>query len=326
MSALIVNKQALPSKAGPENRLVQANGKRGWSRRVKNLDLYLLLLPAIVYYFVFHYIPMGGLVIAFKDYNIFRGIWASEWAGLQYFREMLHVPEFGNMVRNTLMLNLLSLAVGFPAPIVLALMLNEVAGRYFKRISQSLLYLPHFMSWVVLGGIVYNLLSPQTGFINILLSYVGIQPIYFMISEFWWVVVYVLADIWHGAGWGTIIYLAALTAIDPSLYEAAVVDGAGRWQKLIYITLPGLFPTIVILLILNVGRLVSIGFEQPFALANAAVTNVAEVISTYTYNSGIKQGNFSIATAVGFLQSLINLLLITGANSTARRLRGEGLW
>ncbi|MDF2921449.1 MAG: binding-protein-dependent transport system inner rane component [Paenibacillaceae bacterium] len=293
---------------------------------MKNADLYLLLLPAVVYYLVFHYIPMGGLVIAFKEYNIFKGIWESDWAGLQYFREMLQVPDFGNMIRNTLVLNLLSLLVGFPAPIVLALLLNEVTNRYFKRISQSLLYLPHFMSWVVLGGIVYNLLSPQYGFINSVLAHTGIKPIYFMIDEFWWVVVYVLSDIWHGAGWGTIIYLAALTSIDPSLYEAAVVDGAGRWKKLVYITLPSLLPTIVILLIMNVGRLVSIGFEQPFALANAAVTNVAEVISTYTYNSGIKQGNFSIATAVGFLQAIINLALISGANYTARRLRGEGLW
>lgn len=326
MSALIVNKQVLPSGAGLENPSVQSDSRPSRRRRLKNVDLYLLLLPAVVYYFVFHYIPMGGLVIAFKDYNIFKGIWASDWAGLQYFREMVQVPEFGNMIRNTLVLNLLSLLVGFPAPIVLAVLLNEVTNRYFKRISQSLLYLPHFMSWVVLGGIVYNLLSPQYGFINSMLAYVKIKPIYFMIDEFWWVVVYILSDIWHGAGWGTIIYLAALTSIDPSLYEAAVVDGAGRWKKLIYITLPGLLPTIVILLIMNVGRLVSIGFEQPFALANAAVTNVAEVISTYTYNSGIKQGNFSIATAVGFLQATINLLLISGANYTARKLRGEGLW
>lgn len=326
MSALIVNKQVLPSGAGLENPSVQSDSRPNRRRKLKNVDLYLLLLPAVVYYFVFHYIPMGGLVIAFKDYNIFKGIWASDWAGLQYFREMVQVPEFGNMIRNTLVLNLLSLLVGFPAPIVLAVLLNEVTNRYFKRISQSLLYLPHFMSWVVLGGIVYNLLSPQYGFINSMLAYVKIKPIYFMIDEFWWVVVYILSDIWHGAGWGTIIYLAALTSIDPSLYEAAVVDGAGRWKKLIYITLPGLLPTIVILLIMNVGRLVSIGFEQPFALANAAVTNVAEVISTYTYNSGIKQGNFSIATAVGFLQATINLLLISGANYTARKLRGEGLW
>ncbi|MBD2866171.1 ABC transporter permease [Paenibacillus oceani] len=301
--------------------------KSGFSKEMrKNYDMYLMLVPAIVYYLIFSYTPMFGLVIAFKDYNIFKGVWESDWVGLSNFKEMLNFPGFYDMVRNTLVLNVLSLIFGFPAPIILALMLNEVRQKMFKRVTQSLLYLPHFMSWIIMGGIIYNLLSPQYGFVNMVLEKLGFEKIFFMVSESWWITTYVGSGIWAGAGWGTIIYLAAMTAIDPSLYEAAVVDGAGRWRKIVHITIPGIMPTVIILLILNLGHLVSIGYEHILALQNPMVGRVSEVISTFIYNVGIKQANFSMTTAVGLLQSVINLILILGANYFARAMGKEGLW
>ncbi|MNI11229.1 putative multiple-sugar transport system permease YteP [compost metagenome] len=292
----------------------------------KHYDLYLLLIPGFLFFLIFSYVPMFGLLVAFKDYNIFQGVFASEWNGLGHFRDMLALPDFYKIVRNTLMLNILGLVVGFPAPIILALMLNELAGKYFKRITQSLLYLPHFMSWIILGGIIYNIMSPKYGVINALLRKIGMEEIHFMADSVWWVITYTLSSVWAGAGWGTIIYLAAMTAIDPHLYEAATIDGAGRWKKMYYITIPSIMPTIVILLILNVGHMVSIGFEHPFALMNATVMNVAEVISTYVYSLGIQNGQFGLTTAIGMVQSIVNLILILGANYAARRMGREGLW
>ncbi|TLS53898.1 sugar ABC transporter permease [Paenibacillus antri] len=292
----------------------------------KNYDLYLLLVPGFLFFLIFSYIPMGGLIIAFKDYNIFKGIFASDWVGLDHFKEMLDIPAFWQMIRNTLTLNVLSLVIGFPAPIILALMLNEVRAKYFKKISQSLLYLPHFMSWIVLGGIVYNLLSPENGVVNEIMRQIGLPEIYFMVDKVWWIVAYTFSGVWAAAGWGTIIYLAAMTAIDPHLYEAAVIDGAGRFRKIWNITLPGIMSTIVVLLILNIGHMVSIGIEQPLALTNPVVTDVSEVISTYIYSVGIKQGEFGLTTAVGMVQSVINLILVLGANYTAKRLGNEGIW
>jgi putative aldouronate transport system permease protein len=293
---------------------------------LKNYDLYLLLIPGILFFFIFCYIPMFGLIVAFKDYNIFKGVFASDWAGLKHLKDMLTIPDFYRIVRNTLMLNVLGLIVGFPAPILLALMLNEIRAKYFKRISQSLLYLPHFMSWIIMGGIIYNLLSPKYGIINSVMRAMGMEEVYFMIEEIWWVIVYTLSSVWAGAGWGTIIYLASMTTIDPSLYEAAVMDGAGRWRKIIHITIPGIMPTVIILLILNIGHMVSIGYEHPFALQNPVVMNISEVISTYIYSAGIKQGLFGLTTAIGMSQAVINLILVLGANYFAKRLGNEGLW
>lgn len=292
----------------------------------KNYALYLLLLPAAAFFIIFAYIPMGGLIIAFKDYNIFTGIWESDWAGLANFKEMFSIPEFFRITRNTLLLNLLGLLICFPAPIVLALLLNEVRSKYFKKISQSLLYLPHFMSWIVLGGIVYAVLSPKYGIVNEIMRWVGMNEFYFMADKTSWIIIYTLSAVWQSAGWGTIIYLAAITAIDPSLYEAASIDGAGRLRKIISITIPSIMPTIIILFILAVGNMVSIGIEQPLALANAVVGDVSEVISTYVYRVGIKQGDFALTTAVGMVQSVINLILIVTANHFAKKAGGESLW
>ncbi len=297
--------------------------KREWS---KNYDLYLLLLPGVIFFAIFRYIPMAGYIIAFKDYNMFKGLWASDWAGFKYFREMVDLLNFWPMIRNTIMLNVWSLIFGFPAPIILALMLNEIRKKWFKRISQSLLYIPHFMSWIILGGIVYNVLSPTYGIVNEVMRRLGMEEIYFMIDSVWWVISYVGSSIWAGAGWGTILYLAAMTAIDPALYESAEIDGAGRFKKVLHITIPGIMPTILILLIINIGNLTTVGFEHIFAMQNAAVQDVSQVISTFIYSYGIQQGNFSVTTAVDTVQSLINLALILGANYTVRKMGREGLW
>lgn len=298
----------------------------------KNWDMYLLLVPAIAYFLVFAYAPMVGLAIGFIDYKtfapggFFEKIFSSEWVGLEYVKEMFGIPVFWQIVRNTMVLNILGLVIGFPAPIILALMLNEIGRKYVKRVMQSLLYLPHFMSWIVLGGIVYAVLSPKYGVVNQLIRAVGLNEVYFMSHESWWIVVYTLTAVWQGAGWGTIIYLAAITNIDPSLYEAAQIDGAGRLKQMWYVTLPGIMPTVVILLILDVGKMVSIGIEQPLALGNPVVGDVSNVISTYIYDLGVKQGNYSLTTAVGMVQSVINLILIVFANKMAKRAGGEGIW
>jgi len=292
----------------------------------RNFDLYLYLVPGFLFFIIFSYIPMFGVVIAFKDYNIFKGILESNWVGFRFFKEMIELPNFFPMIRNTLMLNILGLICGFPAPIILAIMLNEIRAKVFKRVSQSLLYLPHFMSWIVLGGMIYQILSPKYGVLNEVMSWFGLPSIYFMADKGWWVAVYVLSSIWQGAGWGTILYLATMTTIDPSLYEAAVIDGAGRWKRIKHITIPGIVPTMAVLLIFNVGGLVSIGFEHPYALANPLVNGVSQVISIGIYEMGIQQAAFSITTAIGLTQSVVNLILIWTANYTVRRMGQEGLW
>ncbi|MCU6707844.1 ABC transporter permease subunit [Paenibacillus sp. J5C_2022] len=316
--AKLTEVSVVPSKA-PRRKAIQ----REWA---KNYDLYLLLIPGIVFFAVFRYIPMAGYIIAFKDYNMFTGLWGSEWAGLAYFREMFHLPNFWKIIQNTIMLNIWSLVFGFPAPILLAILLNEIRLKWFKRVSQSLLYVPHFMSWIILGGIVYNVLSPSYGIVNEVLRKAGLEEIYFMIEPFWWVASYVGSGIWASAGWGTILYLAAMTSIDPALYESAEIDGAGRLKRIIHITIPGIMPTILILLIINIGNLTTIGFEHIFALQNPIVLDISQVISTFIYSYGIVQGNFSITTAVDTVQSLINLILILGANYTVRKMGREGLW
>jgi putative aldouronate transport system permease protein len=269
---------------------------------------------------------MAGIVVAFKNHNIFTGIWESPWAGLKYFEQMINLPVFYNIVRNTLSLNIMGIVFGFPAPIILALLLNELRQNKVKKLYQSLLYLPHFMSWIILAGIISNLLSPQYGFINHIIKLFGGQPIFFMASSTWWVVIYIISGIWQSAGWGTIIYIAALTGIDQSLYEAAKIDGAGKWKQAIHITLPCLIPTVIIMFILRMGQVVSIGFEQPMAMYNPLVSNVAEVMSTFIYSAGVEQAKYSLTTAIGLFQSVINLFMVLFTNWLSKRLGGDGLY
>jgi putative aldouronate transport system permease protein len=292
----------------------------------RDRHLYLLLLPLLVYYLVFHYGPMYGITVAFQDYNMFRGMFRSKWIGLENFQRIFTTSDFYVVLRNTLMLNFLQLAMGFPAPIILALLLNEVRRMAFKRVVQTVAYLPHFLSWVIVASLVITLLSPSSGIVNHLIATLGGKPIHFMGDKTWWVVIYVLAGIWKDAGWGTIIYLAALTAIDPALYEAATIDGANRWRQTQHITLPGIASTILVLFLLNVGHIVSVGFDQPFLLGNGAVIGVSDVISTYVYRIGLLSLDISRSAAVGLFQSVVNFLTLLVANFLSNRVSGEGIF
>jgi putative aldouronate transport system permease protein len=288
--------------------------------------LYVFLLIPIAYYIIFKYIPMYGIVIAFKDYKLGLGMGGSKWAGITHFRRLFRTPNFYLILRNTLLLNVYGLVFGFPAPIILAILLNEVRHTLFKRVNQSILYLPHFISWVVLAGIFIQMLSPSTGVINIMLSAIGIEPVYFMADNFWWPVVFVISGIWQGAGWGSIIYLAAISAIDPELYEAARIDGANKLGQIWHITLPGIKSTVAIMLILRMGGMMDVGFEHVYNLQNSAVYNVSDVISTYVYRIGIQGGQYSFTTAVGLFQSVVSMILVITTNRIIRMLGENSLW
>ena len=291
----------------------------------RDIYLYLLLLAPMAYFFIFRYGPMYGIIIAFKDYNIFQGVMKSEWIGLDAFKEVFAMSDFYKVLRNTVMLNFLDLVVGFPAPIILAILLNEIRVTWFKKVSQTLLYLPHFLSWVIIGGISYQLLSPS-GLVNGLLKSMGAVPIPFLTDKFVWVATYVLIGVWQAVGWGTIIYLAAITGISAELYEAAEVDGAGRIRRIWHITLPCIKPTIIILLILNLGRMVSIGFDRPFIIGNSLVSDYSEVISTLVYRVGLKSANFTLATAIGLFQSIVCLIFLLVTNYIAEKSGEQGIW
>jgi putative aldouronate transport system permease protein len=288
--------------------------------------LYLLLVLPIGYYLLFKYVPMYGITVAFKNYNIFKGVFRSPWAGLAAFKEIFSMREFYRSIRNTLVLNGLDLVVGFPAPIILALLLNELRSQAYKRTAQTILYLPHFLSWVVIGGIVYQVFAPSYGIVSSVLGAVGLKPIPFLTKGPLWAATYVGVGVWQNIGWGSIIYLAAISGISPELYEAAEMDGAGRLRKMWSITLPGIRATIVILLILGVGRIASIGFDRPYVLGNQLVMEYQDVISTFVYRVGIQSVRFTIATAVGLFQSVVGLAFLLSAQFIADKAGETGLW
>ena len=292
--------------------------KRDW-------QLYLLLLVPMAAVLLFKYVPMGGLVIAFKDYKILKGFGGSDWVGLDNFVKAFKSTDFFRALRNTLMLNFLELAISFPMPIVLALMLNEVRNLHFKKISQTLLYLPHFLSWVIIAGVAYQLFQPGTGMINILLVRLGFAEVPFLTENVNWVVSYVLIGVWQSMGWGTIIYLAAITNVNPELYDGATIDGAGRWGKIVHVTLPCIRGTIVTILIMNLGKVMGSSFERANSLGNPIVREVSSVIATYVYNTGIQSQNYSLTTAVGLFQSVVGLILVLTADRVAKKLGEEGL-
>jgi putative aldouronate transport system permease protein len=284
-----------------------------------------MLIP-LACFIIFRYVPMYGALIAFKNFKISLGIFGSPWVGFQQFERLFRTPDFFKILRNTLLLNVYTLAFGFPFPILLAILLNEVRSSAFKRISQSVLYLPHFISWVVLAGIFIQMLSPGTGVVNLILKGAGLKPVYFMASDFWWPVMFVISGIWQGAGWGSIVYLAAISGIDPELYEAARIDGANKFAQIWHITLPCIKSTIAIMLILRMGSMMDVGFEHIYNLQNAAVFNVADVISTYVYRMGIQGAQYSYTTAIGLFQSVIALILVVTTNQITRKMGENSLW
>jgi putative aldouronate transport system permease protein len=311
----------------PAKSIARASVRRkSWLSLSQDWQLYALLIVPMLYFLVFKYIPMYGVTIAFKEFNMFQGVWNSPWAGLDAFREIFQMRDFYKVLRNTLLLNLLDLVISFPAPIILAVLLNEVRVKWFKKGAQTILYLPHFISWVIIGGMVYQLLSTNTGLVNHLFKAIGLQTVPFLTEPAYWVMTYVGTGVWQNAGWGTIIYLAALTGINRELYEAAEVDGAGRMRKIWNITLPGIKPTIMILLIINIGHMASIGFERPFVLANPLVSDVSDVISTFVYKVGVQSARFTIATAIGLFQAVVGLIFLLSSNYISKKVTDQGIW
>ncbi|SDC67018.1 carbohydrate ABC transporter membrane protein 1, CUT1 family [Paenibacillus sp. UNCCL117] len=313
------------------DRTALLSSKKSWFKRIgkviqRDKYLYLLILPVIVYYIVFHYIPMYGVVIAFKKFQPLRGILGSPWVGFRYFEEFFSSPHFWVLLKNTLLLSANSLFWGFPAPILFALLLNEVRRKMFKRVVQTISYLPHFISFVVIAGMVVSFTSLQEGVINQFLGLIGMKPINFMAEPGWFRTIFVGTGVWQGFGWGSIIYLAAIAGIDPQLYEAAEMDGAGRWTKMWMITLPCLFPTIVIMFILQIGSLMDVGVEKVLLLSNPLTYETSDVISTFVYRRGILNGDYSFATAVGLFNNVINLILLVAVNTLSRRVSQSSLW
>ncbi|OMF15681.1 protein lplB [Paenibacillus sp. FSL H7-0331] len=297
-----------------------------WTYVTKHRWLYLMLAPGFFYFVIFKYIPMWGVLIAFQDYQVFQGFLASPWVGVKHFDRFFGDPAFWLLFRNTFVLAFYNLFFFFPLPILIALMLNEVRQELFKRAVQTLIYIPHFISWVVVVGIAYIFFTTEGGIVNEWIASLGWEKLNFLVSEKWFRVMVVSELMWKETGWGTIIFLAALAGVDPQLYEAARMDGANRLRQLYHITLPAIRSTIVILLILRLGSFLDTGFEQIFLMLNPLNRQVGEVFDTYVYSIGIQQGLFSYSTSVGLFKSVIGLVLVLGANYTAKRFGEEGVY
>ncbi|MBQ8815644.1 MAG: sugar ABC transporter permease [Lachnospiraceae bacterium] len=285
-----------------------------------------MVLPALVWLIFFAYKPMYGLIIAFKNYNFRQGIWGSEWVGFDHFERLFRSYWFPIILKNTLTVSFLGLLISFPLPIIFALFVNEVKNQRVRKIVQTVSYAPHFISVIVMCGMVILMLSPDGGIINTFLKMFGVEPIAFMQKPkaFKWI--YVLSTVWQNTGWSAIIYIAALSSVDPVLIEAAEIDGASRFQRMIHIYFPALVPTIVILLIMQCGSIMNVGYEKAFALQNAANLTGAEVISTYVYKIGLENRDFSFATAVGMLNSVVNTIMLVTVNAIAKKVNHSGLW
>jgi putative aldouronate transport system permease protein len=295
--------------------------KRMWKWRY----MYLFILPTLIFFIVFSYVPYYGLQIAFKDFKLFAGMEASPWVGLQYFKEFFNSPDFGRLLRNTLLISIYRIIFGFPMPILFALLLNEVRHTWYKRIIQTVTYFPNFLSWVVYAGIILVFISP-TGVVNALLKAAGATQIQILTSSTYFVPMLIVTDILKGFGFGAIIYLAALSNIDPQLYEAAAIDGAGKLRQTWHVTLPGIRSTIVVMLILALGGVMNAGFDQIFQLYNSSVQEVADIIDTFVYRIGLQSAQYSLGTAVGLFKGVIGFILIYTANSLVRRTGEYSLW
>lgn len=288
--------------------------------------LYLMLIPFVVWYIVFLYKPMYGLQIGFKDYSIFKGISASPWVGFEHFIRFIKGPYFWRVIRNTLLINVYSIVIGFPIPIILAILFNEIRNVAYRKSIQTLTYLPHFISSVVVVGIITNFLAPTNGLVNLIIEQFGFEKIYFLTKPEWFRTIFITMNIWKGAGFGAIIYLAALSGVDPQLYEAAIIDGANKWKQIWHVTLPTILPTIMIMLILRIGSLLKVGYEQIILLYRPSTYETADVISTYVYRKGIIQGQYDMTTAVGLLNAVVALILVYAANKLSKKLTENSLW
>ncbi|WP_396954456.1 ABC transporter permease [Niallia sp.] len=288
--------------------------------------LYFMIFPGFLYFILFKYLPMGGLIVAFQDYQPFLGIMGSPWVGMKHFIRLFTEPTFFMLLSNTLILFALNILIFFPMPIILALMLNEVKNKYFKSSVQTLIYIPHFMSWVIIVSITYVFLNVDGGLINEMLAAIGLEKVSFLTSSDWTRTVYIAQVIWKELGWSTIIYIAAITAVDTQLYEAAEMDGAGRLRKTWHVTLPAIRPVIITLLILKIGSTLDLGFEHMYLLLNSLNRSVAEIFDTYIYTAGLKNGQLSFSTAVGLFKGLVGLVLVMLANKLAKKFGEDGVY
>ena len=292
----------------------------------KYWQYYILLLPALAYFLIFCYGPMYGAQIAFRNFNARDGITGSAWVGFAHFERFFRSPYFGSLLRNTFVISIYGLLAGFPLPILLALSLNELKGTKVKKLAQTVTYAPYFISTVVMCGMLIAFLNPNTGIINKLIAALGGEPVPFLSEAALFPSIYVWSGVWQGTGWGSVIYFAALSGVDPQLLEAATLDGATRWQKIWYVNLPALMPTIVIMLIMNCGSLLSVGYEKVFLLQNALNLETSEVISTYVYKTGLVSAQYSFSTAIGLFNSVVNLILLVTVNAVSRRIGENSLW
>ncbi|PAF30074.1 sugar ABC transporter permease [Paenibacillus sp. 7516] len=300
--------------------------RKRWQKVWRNWQLYLFIAPAFLYFLIFHYGPMYGIQIAFKNYNPVRGVFGSPWVGFDHFVRFFESYYFWDLMWNTLAISLYELAVGFPIPIILALAFNELKHKRFKKLVQTVTYAPHFISVVVMVGMVIAFLSPSTGILIRFVEWMGIDAPSFLTSPAWFKTVYVLSGVWQSAGWGTIIYLAALSGVDPGLHEAAIIDGANRLQRIRHINIPVLVPTMTILLILNMGSLLGVGFEKILLMQNPLNMESSDVISTFVYRSGLENAQYSFSTAVGLFNSVINAFLLVTVNQIVRKTSENSLW
>lgn len=292
----------------------------------KNYQLYLLILPTFIYFIIFKYVPMYGVLVAFKDFIPSKGIMGSPWVGFKYFEQFFKSYQFISLIKNTISLSVVQLIVTFPLPIILALMLNQLSKDKFKKFIQTVVYAPYFISTVVLVGIMFVFLSPDSGILNNLIKLFGGKPIYFFSSPGWFQPLYVLSSVWQGTGFATVIYIAGLSSIDPQLHEAAIMDGASKFKRMLTIDLPGIAPIIVIQLILAIGGVMNVGFEKAFLMQTSLNLDASEIIQTYVYKIGLQQAQYEFATAVGLFQAVINLVLLVTVNKIVSKVSENSLW
>lgn len=302
------------------------NYKKIISDVIRDRQLYLLLVPFLLFYLIFEYKPMYGLQIAFKDYSLYKGIEASEWVGLKHFINFFQGEYFLRLLKNTFMINVYAIVFGFPVPIILALLFNEIRNVKYKSFLQTLTYLPHFVSAVVVAGMVVNFLAPSNGLINLIIERLGGEKVYFLIKPKYFRGIYTIMNIWKESGFGAIIYIAALTGINTELYEAASIDGANKWKQTLHVTIPGILPTIMIMLILKISRILNVGFETIILLYQPATYETSDVISTFVYRMGLKDAQYDLATAVGVFNALVALILVSISNKISKKITEVGIW
>ncbi|WP_314742826.1 ABC transporter permease subunit [Treponema lecithinolyticum] len=307
-------------------KIVQNKKESVLNKIAKDWDLYLLLLPGFVWYLLFCYKPMTGLITAFYDYNVFKGLAGSTFVGFANFSEFINGPDFVRTIKNTLMIALWQIFICFPLPIVLAIAVTEMKNRFIRKLTQTATFLPYFISVVVVCGMVINFLSPSTGIVNLIIKKLGFTPVYFMVEPKYFRLIYTMMTLWQTAGFNAIVYIAAIMGIDSQLYEAAIVDGANKWKRIVHITVPGILPTVITMFIMNIGKMVKVGYESILLLYQPTTYPVADVISTYSYRIGIENGDYGLATAAGLFEAVVALILVSVANKISKRVTENSLW